>query len=406
MDKKISFGNRIFSLFLSLLLIVTLLLSFFTFPIELVLFNAQSYKPVLENEENLTRYPEIVSELFTYQLFGGVSGTQIPKLFSNRELLRTDIENYIPSDWALASFETLTSHILNYFNFRIPDSSIKLDISQLKSELILNSNEITSDYFAALPRCSEASTNLEAFASDDTPDVFLLPPCRPSVELLPKFTNSAAIYIEDSINRLPGEVSVTGIMPLDNNWANRFFYFYSLGRWALRLLPILAISILILIAFLLRSERKVMLGWIGRLLVFTSGFGLIGLIILFIGFDQFVVMMLNPFINQMIEGFGAMLLGLIQKVGYTTLVWVILSEILVLIFGLFLLLVNKLIKPKTITGEEAKIEEKDNESVEVIENVDTEEINTQKEIIPETLEEIESREKKTSKRKKTGNQKP
>jgi len=159
---------------------------------------------------------------------------------------------------------------------------------------------------------------------------------------------------------------------------------------------------LIVIALLLRPERNVMLKWIGRLLVFTSSFGLIGLVIIMIGFDQFIVLLVNRYLNDLIEGFGVLLLRLIQKVGYITLVWVIISMIAVLAFGLFLLLVNRLFKPKVISGNSSNGESGIHKE-EVLPVTMDGENQLQKEIQPETMEEIENKEKEISKRKKTIN---
>ena len=402
LKKKIPFQNRIFAFILSLLFSITLLISVFTFPIELVLFNNLSFKPVLENEENISRYPGIISDVLTSELFREIPSNQLPKILSNREGLKKILEKYIPSEWTLSVFKDLTSHVLDYINFRIPDSSLKLEIGQLKTALILKSNAIALDYVSNLPRCS-AVTNAENVVSKDNLDVYQLPPCKPSENMLQSYTNPIAFYIEDLINRLPATVSISGVMPYDKTRTENYFYYYNLGRWALRLLPIIAIGLLIFIALLLRPEKNVMLKWVGRLLVFTSGFSLIGLVVLLIGFDQFVVLLVNRYLNNLVDGFGVLLLGIIQKVGYLTLVWVIISVITVLAFGLFLLLVNRLFKPKTINGNLSPSEESDFVKEELLPKTINVESQTQKEIKPETLEEIEDREKKASKRKKTNN---
>jgi hypothetical protein len=171
----------------------------------------------------------------------------------------------------------------------------------------------------------------------------------------------------------------------------------------LRLLPIIAIGLLILIALLLQAEKKVMLKWIGRLLIFTSGLGLIGLVIILIGFDQFVVLLINRYLNNFIEGFGIILLGLIQEVGYLTLVWVIISFAGVFTFGVFLLIINRFLRPEVISPQSLPHEDKGT-SIEATprESVNDEILN-QKEIKPETMEEIEALEKKNSKKKNTKN---
>ncbi|MCJ7518226.1 MAG: hypothetical protein MUO42_00950 [Anaerolineaceae bacterium] len=401
MEKKIPIQNRALAFPLSLVFVITLLISFFSFPIELVMLNDQSYEPVLESEEIISRYPDIISELLASHLFENVPPGQLPKILSNREELRIVLEKYIPTEWSLSVFKDLTGRVLGYINFRIPNSSLKLDISELKTALILKSDSIALDYISALPWCSAAVIE-EYTASIDKQDVFQLPPCKPSEKNLRTFTNPAAFYIEDIINKLPASVTISGVMPYDKNKFESSFYYYSLGRWVLRLLPIIAISLLIVIALLLRPERNVMLKWIGRLLVFTSSFGLIGLVIIMIGFDQFIVLLVNRYLNDLIEGFGVLLLRLIQKVGYITLVWVIISMIAVLAFGLFLLLVNRLFKPKVISGNSSNGESGIHKE-EVLPVTMDGETQLQKEIQPETMEEIESKEKEVSKRKKTIN---
>ena len=226
-----------------------------------------------------------------------------------------------------------------------------------------------------------------------------MPPCKPSVNNIKSFQNPTAIYIEDLINRLPENASLTGALPFNRTIVDQYFYFYSIGRWALRLLPILAIGLLIVIALLLQAEKKVMLQWIGRLLVFTSGLGLIGLVVLLIGFDQFVVLLLNRYLNNFIEGFGILLLGLAQEVGYQTLVWVIISFGAVFAFGVFLLIINRFLKPKAESSDTSLNEIEGSSEEGTPSELIIDEVQAQKEIMPETLEEIEAQEKKNSKKK-------
>jgi hypothetical protein len=401
MEKKIPIQNRFFALILSLLFSITLLISLFALPIELVMFNQQSYIPVLENDENQTRYPEIISQVLVSELYRGSSSDQLPKIFSNRAGLQTAFKKSISSEWSLSVFKDLSNQVLDYLNFRIPNSSFTLEISQLKSALILKSEKIALDYVSTLPRCS-AAINESFSANKEVLDIAQLPPCKPSEDQVQAFINPTTIYIEDIFNRLPEKASLSGVIPFDRVSADKYFYYYSLGRWVLRLLPIVAIGLLIIITLLLQAEKAVMLKWVGRLLVFISGLGLIGLVILLIGFDQFVVLLINRHLNNFIEGFGILLLGLIQKVGYLTLVWVIISLAAVFTFGLFLLIVNRFLRSK-VNSTSAISPEDDALIEEPNSDPSSEEIQVQKEIIPETLEEIEAQEKKNSKKKNLNN---
>jgi hypothetical protein len=271
--------------------------------------------------------------------------------------------------------------IMDYLNFRLPTNAMNIEIGSLKSELFLNSQNIADNYLNSLVNCSENAFREVGLEST----VFELPPCKPDRSQMPRFVEITSSYLEDLFNQLPSRFSIAKATALNNNPTNRFFYSYSLGRWALRLLPLLTLTLLILIAVLLKRERSVMLRWIGRLLVFTSAFTLILLVIVLIGFDQLIALIVNRFLGNLIEGFDVLLLGFIQEVGYQTIVWVIVSVIVTLGFGLFLSLMANVLKPKK------KDTDLDSTNIDVLlENEQT----PMKDITPETIEEIEEEESK------------
>ena len=85
-----------------------------------------------------------------------------------------------------------------------------------------------------------------------------------------------------------------------------------------------------------------------------------------------------------------MLLGLAQEVGYQTLVWVIISFGAVFAFGIFLLIINRFLKPKAESSD-ASLNEIESSSEEgTSSELIIDEVQAQKEIMPETLEEIRS----------------
>ena len=79
MDKKIPIQNRAFALIFSLLFSLTLIFSMFALPVELVMFNHQSYIPILEKDENLSRYPEVISQVLVSEFIKGLSSTAVTK---------------------------------------------------------------------------------------------------------------------------------------------------------------------------------------------------------------------------------------------------------------------------------------------------------------------------------------
>ena len=100
-------------------------------------------------------------------------------------------------------------------------------------------------------------------------------------------------------------------------------------------------------------------------------------------------MTLNPHLKNLVSGFGYILLGAVQDVGYQMLIWVIISTAIMLAFGLMLVFAGRMVKePQPVMAEEPQYETIESEPV-------VEEIEPQKTIVPETMEEIEQREKDT-----------
>lgn len=273
------------------------------------------------------------------------------------------------------------NQIMDYLNFRLPTNAMNIELGGLKSDLILSSQDISVNYLNSLVNCSENALQDPI----QTVTVFELPPCKPERSQMPRFVELTSRYLEDLFNQLPSRFSTAEVTALQDISTNRFFYYYSVSRWVLRLMPLLTLIMLILIAALLKRERPVMLRWIGRLLVITSAFTLIMLVVVLIGFDQLIAMMVNRFLGKLIEGIDVLLLGFIQEVGYQTIVWVIVSVIITLAFGLFLsLIVNVLRSKKNVTEKES-----------IDEDVPPDDSQAPlKDLAPQTIEEIEEEEKK------------
>lgn len=388
---RVSFINRILAFLLSALAALTLLISHFTFPVELILFNNQSYSPVIENEEFNERYPEIISDILTGQFYTLKIVGALPEILSNQDAFRNTLKSFIPDEWSKTTFTAFVDQMLKFLNFQIPTHSMNIELGELKSELILNSKGITGKYISSLSNCSSQSLS----SLEDGASVFELPPCKPGQSEMSKFVDPTSVYVEDLFNRLPSKLSTSNIAAIDDSTTNVYFYYFSIARWVLRLMPLLTITLLILIAVALRNQRDLMLRWVGRLLVVTSATALVGLVIVLIGFDQLVSMLINQFLGNLIEGFGVLLLGFIQEIGYQTLVWVVISIIATVAFGLFLTLMAKLFKPKPEDSQISEPQEQD-----LFSDLIEEESLPQKEIIPQTIEEIEDEENNNKSKKK------
>jgi hypothetical protein len=341
-NHKVGLGKKTVAFLLSLLAAIALIFSFFTFPIELVLLNPQSYRLVILEEKYSEHYPEIITNVLVSQLYDLRIAGNLPDLLSNQDAFQSVLVSQLPMDWVDETMSNLVLQTIDYLNFRLPSNSLSVELNTLKSEMFLKSNDIAQGYINSLPNCSQHNK----IAPGPATTIFDLPPCKPERPLESKYFEITSKYLEDIFNQLPSNFSITRLSALNEKAGDRFFYGYSISSWILRLIPLITLLLLIGIARLLVKNKTLMIRWVGRVLVFTSSICLVMLVVILIGYDQFIALIFNRTLNNLIPGFDVLLLGIIQSIGYQTLVWVVISITISMIFGISLLLISKFIKPK------------------------------------------------------------
>jgi len=373
MKSKLSLSNKIGAILLTVIIIPSLLISLFTVPFEFVIFEPASYYSIIENDEYKDEFPRVISAIVTDQLLT-IDENNTPAILGNKESLNSILVNYLPDEWVNRIFIDIIDQVIAYLNFKTPYTSIEIDINELKNALIVNSSSISEKYLLSLDNCT-VEENSELIGKE-TIDFYALPFCKPSEKNTKILSSALSMIIEDKVNQLPGSVNLLGVIPGGMILGEKTFYYYSIIRWIFRLLPFATLLLLILLAHLLRNNKKTMRKWSGIILTAIPGLILISLLAILIGFYQFIGLIFNRYFSQVIAGFGDVLLGMIQKVGTQALLWVIAGSGFVLLMGLVFLLSARFTKP-----EDKIIGESDLETI------------SEKEIIPETIEEIEEQEK-------------
>ena len=145
---------------------------------------------------------------------------------------------------------------------------MRINITDVKSELSTNSAVIASDFLTALPNCTD--NDLAGLDTATIATAANLPVCKPGSKDLAFFKQMWTKAFEDTFNSLPSSVALTAVMPMEETLTDQNFFNYSLVRWGFRLLPVVSIILLILLAALLRKQRKVMWKWTGWLLLIVS----------------------------------------------------------------------------------------------------------------------------------------
>ena len=380
MKSKLSLSNKISAILLTVIIVPSLLISLFTVPFEFIIFESASYYSILEDDEYKDEFPRVISAVITDQLLTADENNP-PAILENKESLNSILVNYLPDEWVNGLFKDVIDQVIAYLNFKTPYTSIKIDIKELKDALIVNSSSISEKYLLSLDNCTvEENSEL---VGKETIDFYALPFCKPSEKNIIIVSSVLSMMIEDKINQLPALVNMLGVIPGGMILGEKTFYYYSITRWILRLLPFATLLLLILLAYLLRDNKKIMRKWSGIILTIIPALILISLLVILVGFNQFVGLIFNRYFSQVIAGFGDVLLGMMQKVGTQALLWVIAISGFVLLLGLVFLLFARFTKP-----EDEVIRESDQETI-----PENETAVSEKEIMPETIEEIEEQEK-------------
>jgi hypothetical protein len=378
MKKKYLLIKKVTAFTLSILLIPVIIISLFTFPIELIVFEPVNYYPVIQEQVYKEEFPQLVSDIISSQLFQSAGGNE-NEISKYQEKLSLALLNYLPTEWLEEIAVKVVDKSFDYFNFKTSSNSIEVNIQDLKNAIIINSSSIADEYLLSLEKCT-ASEN-EMFSGNESVDIISFAICKPSSGNLNMVSVALDGFIQDKTNQLPSKINVSGIIPEQMVAGEQYFYFYSIARWGFRLLPFLALVVLILVAQLLKNNKKLMRKWIGLMLTILPAALLLFLIILLIGFDQFIGLLVKQYFSNLIPGFSRILIWIMQSVGKRMILWVSGIAVIVALFGLILLLFARYTKTEAKVGSD----------VSALTSSKLNEV-PKKELMPETMEVIEKRE--------------
>jgi len=258
MKSKLSLSNKIGAILLTIVVAPSLLISLFTIPFEFVVFESASYYSVLEDDQYKNEFPRVISVIITDQLLTA-NENSTPAILENKESLNSILVNYLPDEWVNGIFKDVIDQVIAYLNFKTPYTSIEININELKNALIVNSSSISEKYLVSLGNCTvEENSEL---VEKETIDFYALPFCKPSEKNTKKVSGALSMMIEDKVNQLPASVNLLGVIPGGMILGEKTFYYYSIARWIFRLLPFATLLLLILLAYLLRNNKKIMRKW-------------------------------------------------------------------------------------------------------------------------------------------------
>lgn len=283
--------------FLSTLLIILTVPSIFVIPAEAVIFRPYSYERALENQQFAAQFPERLAEALLSGDISSAPGSQEMQItYFDRAQLTALLAGIFPEAW----IEEQTSGVLrgagDTINFQRSELIMQIDLREVKTRIDgPQGAEIARGTVDSWPECSQEDVGkiMQLAASGALQGI---PICRPPDALRPVFEQVIHATLRATAGALPdmldlgspltNETVLPGVSgPLVPNWYG-IFRAYAVLRWLFRLLPVMALAVLLWIVLLTIRSLPDLLHGAGTPLITA---GLVGL-----GVALVLALLLNP----------------------------------------------------------------------------------------------------------------
>jgi hypothetical protein len=220
---------------------------------------------------------------------GGVEGP--PEFF---KVLTIDqwgalLRTLLPADWLQSQVESALRQGFDILNTPAAPLSIRIDMREFKKRLTGPAGtDALMQIIRALPPCEPG------YVPDPAQPETLLE-CKPSDELMPQVESQIAPALAEATMEIPDQVDI--LEPLRDSGAFAFEQYnlpvgprqlLQIGRWIVRLSPILCIGILILVTLLVVRSWRGFLRWWGIPILAAGACVLLTAIAIWLGMDVLV----------------------------------------------------------------------------------------------------------------------
>ncbi len=288
MIKLIKFIGKFIASIIVLLFIIFTLASIFLLSFENQLLSPDFYLQVLEDEDFFDQLPEIAAVQIQYSMVSITSSSEDgpPSYFQalsekDWELLLTGL---LPDNWLEDQINNMFGDLSDTID--TGEGNIKLSISMLELKEHLGGEagvEAIAQLLDAQPECSkddllEMTRILEG--KEDPGKDFLT--CKPPDDFIKNYTPQLGVILRRSIRDIPDEIDLGKGVLMDNGTIGSIkafgielptYLFIKWIRWGIRMSPLFAVTLLLLIALLAVHSIKALGVWWGYPLAIS---GLIG----------------------------------------------------------------------------------------------------------------------------------
>ncbi len=292
----------------------------FALPAERILFNPDSYKQALAEENAYSQFPLLLGQMIAdggnVFLFG--SGGRLLQVLqrSNYEAI---VGQIFPADWVRAQADGLVDQFWAYFNFQSSRLRLAVDFRPVKDRLTgEQSAQIAAAIVQGFPPC-QGNDLLNWALQALSGKIDQLPLCQPPAQLLGAANLLAEGVLKSTAAAMPDELDLAallrlpvtgGAQPVSTAWAGGFSVYHFLRR-ADRWLPWAALLLLVPVGLLGRGTGRGPFYWLGLSLLLPGFAALVSALLLGLWSDQ-----ITPFIIARL--FGTNLIAFNLLVGMLT----------------------------------------------------------------------------------------
>lgn len=180
--------------FLTTLLIILTVPSFFVIPAEAILFRPYSYQRALENQRFAERFPELLAEAIISDDIPALEGN--PQIaYFDRGQLAALLEGVFPPVWVARQTDSILQGAGDYINFQRSDLELQVDMREVKNRLNgPNGAAIAREVVNTWPECSEEQVGriVELAVNGN---LNTIPVCRPPEALRPAFEEAVMLSL-------------------------------------------------------------------------------------------------------------------------------------------------------------------------------------------------------------------
>jgi hypothetical protein len=260
--------RRILALLCAVALVIVAVPSLFIFPAEEILFQPAPYQQELAKQNIYTRLPYWLASITV------TNGTLTPAdqnamALMGKNALQTLFVRLLSPAWAKIQVDGLITQLLDYLNFKTTTLTLTIDLSQLKSNLSEGGpDSIGGRILRSWPTCDlDQLLKLGAVLANNLVNGAIpqdMPLCRPPDNLMPVADKLMQTTFTAFADTIPGQVDLVDYIKSIPNFNQqqatlvKVFAGYTAARWTGRVLPWIALLLLMaVIALSAVSWRKV-----------------------------------------------------------------------------------------------------------------------------------------------------